>query len=132
MVEKNFLQGLGLWNVYFICKFALAYFGYLTLNPLANAVLLAFLLLPFDRKVVRILQTVVGLIAGFVLIYSESWLPGLDSITSNTQNIAGFSFNYIMQLAIDFVNLKMVAWGLLILFAYFFYFPRRTTSDRNA
>lgn len=119
MVEKKFLQGLGLWNVYFICKFALAYFGYLTLNPLANAVLLAFLLLPFDRKVVRILQTVVGLIAGFVLIYSESWLPGLDSITSNTQNIAGFSFNYIMQLAIDFVNLKMVAWGLLILFAYF-------------
>ena len=84
MVEKNFLQGLGLWNVYFICKFALAYFGYLTLNPLANAVLLAFLLLPFDRKVVRILQTVVGLIAGFVLIY-----------------------------------LKMVAWGLLILFTYF-------------
>ena len=119
MVEKNFLQGLGLWNVYFICKFALAYFGYLTLNPLANAVLLAFLLLPFDRKVVRILQTVVGLIAGFILIYSESWLPGLDSITSNTQNIAGFSFNYIIQLAIDFVNLKMVAWGLLILFAYF-------------
>ena len=96
MAEKILLHGLGLWNVYFICKFALAYFGYLTLQPLANAVLLLFLLLAPQRRILRALQQLVALVAAIALVYSESWLPGLDSITSNAQNIAGFSLNYVM------------------------------------
>lgn len=118
MAEKILLHGLGLWNVYFICKFALAYFGYLTLQPLANAVLLLFLLLAPQRRILRALQQLVALVAAIALVYSESWLPGLDSITSNAQNIAGFSLNYVMQLAVDFINVKMLGWGLVIVLAY--------------
>ena len=40
--------GLGLWNVYFICKFFLTQLGYLRLELFANIALFCFLLLPGD------------------------------------------------------------------------------------
>ncbi|MBM6927932.1 cellulose biosynthesis protein BcsG [Parasutterella secunda] len=110
--------GLGLWNVYFIAKFALAHYEYLTLNFLYNGLLLLFILLPLKNRFLCIARTVVALIAAVALLYSESWLPGPDSIISNAQNIAGFSAMYVAQLIVDFVNVKMVIWGIVIVLAY--------------
>lgn len=110
--------GLGLWNVYFIAKFALAHYEYLTLNFLYNGLLLLFILLPLKNRFLCIARTVVALIAAVALLYSESWLPGPDSIISNAQNIAGFSAMYVAQLIADFVNVKMVIWGIVIVLAY--------------
>ena len=110
--------GLGLWNVYFIAKFALAHYEYLTLNFLYNGLLLLFILLPLKNRFLCIGRTVVALIAAVALLYSESWLPGPDSIISNAQNIAGFSAMYVAQLIVDFVNVKMVIWGIVIVLAY--------------
>ena len=42
--------GLGLWNVYFICKFFLTQLGYLRLELFANIALFCFLLLPANSK----------------------------------------------------------------------------------
>lgn len=117
-VGKFFFKGLGLWNVYFILKFALAHYEYLTLNLLYNGLLLLFILLPFRNRVLSLLQTGVAIVAAFALVYSESWLPGPDSIISNAQNIAGFSAAYIAQLAVDFVNIKMLAWGAAVILLY--------------
>lgn len=111
-------RGLGLWNVYFILKFALAHYEYLTLNLLYNGLLLLFVLLPTKSKAIRFIQTVVAVIAGVVLAYSESWLPGPESIFSNAQNIAGFSAVYIAQLVVDFVNVKMLVAGIVIVLLY--------------
>ena len=110
--------GLGLWNVYFIAKFALAHYEYLTLNFLYNGLLLLFILLPLKNRFLCIARTVVALIAAVALLYSESWLPGPESIISNAQNIAGFSAMYVAQLIVDFVNVKMVIWGIVIVLAY--------------
>ena len=110
--------GLGLWNVYFIAKFALAHYEYLTLNFLYNGLLLLFILLPLKNRFLCIARTVVALIAAVALLYSESWLPGPDSIISNAQNIAGFTAMYVAQLIVDFVNVKMVIWGIVIVLAY--------------
>lgn len=110
--------GLGLWNVYFIAKFALAHYEYLTLNFLYNGLLLLFILLPLKNRFLRLVRTGVALIAAIALLYSESWLPGPDSIISNAQNIAGFSAMYVAQLIVDFVNVKMVIWGIVIVLAY--------------
>ena len=74
-VGKFFFKGLGLWNVYFILKFALAHYEYLTLNLLYNGLLLLFILLPFRNRVLSLLQTGVAIVAAFALVYSESWLP---------------------------------------------------------
>lgn len=110
--------GLGLWNVYFIAKFALAHYEYLTLSFLYNGLLLLFILLPLKNRFLRLVRTGLALIAATALLYSESWLPGPDSIISNAQNIAGFSAMYVAQLIVDFVNVKMVIWGIVIVLAY--------------
>lgn len=111
--------GLGVWNVYFIIAFALAAFGYIELNLLGNALLMAWLLLPVGPKWLRILRGTLGVAAAAVLLYSESWLPGVDSILANKGGIAGFSLLYIAEFALDFINVKMVGWGLLVFLGYF-------------
>lgn len=111
--------GLGVWNVYFIIAFALAAFGYIELNLLGNALLMAWLLLPVGPKWLRILRGTLGVAAAAVLLYSESWLPGVDSILANKGGIAGFSLLYMAEFALDFINVKMVGWGLLVFFGYF-------------
>ena len=111
--------GLGIWNVYFIIAFALAAFGYIELNLLGNALLMAWLLLPVGRKWLRILRGTLGFAAAAVLLYSESWLPGVESILANKGGIAGFSLLYMAEFALDFINVEMVGWGLLVLLGYF-------------
>lgn len=111
--------GLGVWNVYFIIAFALAAFGYIEVNLLGNALLMAWLLLPVGPKWLRILRGTLGVAAAAVLLYSESWLPGVDSILANKGGIAGFSLLYMAEFALDFINVKMVGWGLLVFLGYF-------------
>lgn len=111
--------GLGVWNVYFIIAFALAAFGYIELNLLGNALLMAWLLLPVGPKWLRILRGTLGVASAAVLLYSESWLPGVDSILANKGGIAGFSLLYMAEFALDFINVKMVGWGLLVFLGYF-------------
>lgn len=111
--------GLGVWNVYFIIAFALAAFGYIELNLLGNALLMAWLLLPVGPKWLRILRGTLGVAAAAVLLYSESWLPGVDSILANKGGIAGFSLLYMAEFALDFINVKIVGWGLLVFLGYF-------------
>ena len=116
--SKRALAGLGLWNVYFIAKFVLLSQGYLHFNALGNVLLMLFLLYPVASLRVRKLRTVVGIVAATILLYSESWLPGLDSLLGNASNIAGFSLSYIRELIIDFINWKMVGWGVVIYLLY--------------
>ena len=115
---RFFWTGLGLWNVYFILKFIMAQYGYITFEPLYNAVLLLFILLPIASKKVRVIRTLIAVVLGAALLYSESWLPGPESITGNANAIAGFSATYVLQLVWDFINFKMVALVLCVLFAY--------------
>lgn len=118
-VNNRSWKGLGIWNVYFVLKFALAAFGYINLDFLGNALLMAWLLLLIDRRALRILRGGLGFVAAVVLIYSESWLPGIESIMANKAGITGFSLLYVTELAIDFINPQMVGWGLLALLLYF-------------
>ena len=113
------LSGLGLWNVYFIAKFILASLGYLLLQPAYNALLLVILLLPpLHRAGWEKLRTALCVVAAFALAYSESWLPGIESMITNAKGIAGFSLNYILQLAWDFINVQMLVWGVLLVLLY--------------
>lgn len=118
-VKNRPWKGLGIWNVYFVLKFALAGFGYINLNLLGNALLMAWFLLPVERRGLRILRGTLGFVAAFILIYSESWLPGIESMIENKGGITGFSLLYVAELAIDFINPQMVGWSLLALLLYF-------------
>ena len=111
--------GLGLWNVYFICKFALAYAGYLRLDLLYNAIFFLFVLVPVNGRVLNALRQTAAVVLAVALVWSESWLPGPQSIIANTSGIAGFSVNYVVQLVWDFINFRMVGWGVVIVLAYY-------------
>ena len=113
------LGGLGLWNVYFICKFFLTQLGYLRLELLANVAFFCFLLLPARSRAARIVKQLIALVCGVALVWSESWLPGPASIMANATGITGFSVNYIVQLAVDFINWRMVFAGIAILLIYY-------------
>ena len=101
------LGGLGLWNVYFICKFFLTQLGYLRLELLANVAFFCFLLLPARSRAARVVKQLIALVCGVALVWSESWLPGPASIMANATGITGFSVNYIVQLAVDFINWRI-------------------------
>ena len=107
-------QGLGVWNVYFILKFALAYFGYLNLDVLSNALLIAFLLIPARPWWLRWPHQLIALGCGAALAYSESWLPPIASLTTNAAAVKGMSLSYMLDFALDFVNWQMVGWALLV------------------
>lgn len=111
--------GLGLWNVYFICKFFLTQLGYLRLELFANIALFCFLLLPVSSKGMRFLKQLIALGCGIALLWSESWLPGPQSIMANASGITGFSVNYVLQLIWDFINWRMVFAGFAILLIYY-------------
>lgn len=117
--ESPIFFGLGLWNVYFIGKFALAYTGYLRLDLLLNAALFLFILIPVKGKWLHRLHALAAFALGFALLWSESWLPGPESILANKGGITGFSVNYVVQLVWDFINFRMIGWGFVILLAYY-------------
>ncbi|MDO5532100.1 cellulose biosynthesis protein BcsG [Sutterella sp.] len=111
------LEGLGGWNLYFLAKLGLVAAGYLTLAVLWNALLIAVLMVPMKWRAVRWLRTAGCIVAAAALLWSESWLPGPESIMANAGGIRGFSWNYLLELALDFINWQMVgaaALGILL------------------
>ncbi len=112
--------GVGYWNVYFIGALLLAFYGYVNLDPLLNLLLLAAVAMPIGNRLIACARQVLCVAAGAALLYSESWLPGIDAIMSNTGNIAQFSPSYIIQLAVDFVNPRMVGALVLLVAVYVF------------
>lgn len=113
-------EGAGIWNVYFLAKFALALAGYLTLNPAANAGLFAAVVFPIRHRWLNRLRQAAAAVLGFVLIWSESYLPAGDVIVKNFNNLAGFTPKYLSELALGFFNPMMILWTFIGLVAWYF------------
>lgn len=103
------LRGFGWFNVFFAAEFLLAAGDWISLNLVLNALLMVWLLVPLNRPALALGRNVAGWIAALALIYAESWLPGLESLTANAKNIQGFSWDYLTELAGDLVNWQMAA-----------------------
>lgn len=117
---SKYWQGLGLWNLYFLLKFALLWFGYLNFHPLENLVFLAFLLMPLPIGIWRTIRVWIALPVGFALFWYDTWLPGIASIKSQGSELLGFDFAYITDLVNRFINWKMVGAGFAIIVGYLF------------
>lgn len=111
--------GLGLWNVFFIGEFLLGAFGYLSLNLLQNCLLLVFVLFPIGNRYLRWFRTLIAICCAFVLVYSESWLPGLDSIRGNFHNVAAMESGYLLDSALNFLNFEMIGAGIALVIVYY-------------
>ncbi|WP_145515961.1 cellulose biosynthesis protein BcsG [Yersinia aleksiciae] len=116
----GYWRGLGLWNYYFLLKFALLWFGYLNFHPLANLVFLAFLLFPIPAYRVHRWRHWIAIPIGIGLLYHDTWLPGVSSIMSQGSQLTGFSFSYLTELFGRFINWAMIGAAFVILVGYLF------------
>jgi cellulose synthase operon protein YhjU len=116
----QYWRGLSGWNFYFLAKFALLWTGYLNFHALENLVFAAYLLFPLPSPRLHRLRHWVGLPIGFALFWHDTWLPGLDSIMSQGSQVAGFSWDYILDLTTRFINWQMVGAAFVLLVAWLF------------
>ncbi|WP_145484552.1 cellulose biosynthesis protein BcsG [Yersinia aldovae] len=116
----RYWRGLGAWNVYFLLKFALLWFGYLNFHPLANLVFLAFLLFPIPAYRVHRWRHWIAIPIGIGLLYHDTWLPGINSIMSQGSQLTGFSTSYLIELFDRFINWSMIGTAFVILVGYLF------------
>ncbi|WP_455815082.1 cellulose biosynthesis protein BcsG [Pseudomonas graminis] len=113
-------RGLGGWNFYFLLKFALLWFGYLNFHALNNLVFLAWLLMPLPSPKLHRLRHWVSIPIGFALLWHDTWLPGLQTLLSQGGQLAGFSADYLLDLATRFINWQMVGGAFVLLVLYLF------------
>ncbi len=113
-------RGLGGWNYYFLLKFGLLWYGYLNFHPLANLVLAAFLLFPVPGIRLHRLRHWLALPLGAGLFYHDTWLPGVGSLLSQGDQLAGLSGAYLLELAERFINWQMLGAAFVLWVAYLF------------
>ena len=116
----RYWRGLGGWNLYFLAKFALLWFGYLNFHALPNLVFMAFLLMPIPSQRLHRWRHYLAIPIGIALFYHDTWLPGINSILSQGSQLAGFSADYLLELVTRFINWQMVGAAFVLLIAYLF------------
>jgi len=100
----RYWRGLGGWNFYFLLKFGLLWFGYLNFHALNNLIFLAWLLMPIPSVKLHRLRHWVSIPIGIALFWQDTWLPGLQTLLSQGGQLAGFSADYLLDLATRFIN----------------------------
>ncbi len=116
----RYWRGLGGWNLYFLAKFALLWFGYLNFHALPNLVFMAFLLMPIPSQRLHRWRHYLGIPIGIALFYHDTWLPGINSILSQGSQLAGFSAQYLLELINRFINWQMIGAAFVLFIAYLF------------
>lgn len=114
------LSGLGYWNLYFLIKFVMYYFGLIQFDALSNSALAALLFLQFNNKHLEQLKHVLGAVFAITLLYKDSWLPPLSRLTKQADNVQSFSFEYFIELTARLLNIDMLL-GLFIIIVCFWY-----------
>ncbi|HCR2984195.1 TPA: cellulose biosynthesis protein BcsG [Serratia marcescens] len=116
----RYWRGLGGWNLYFLAKFALLWFGYLNFHALPNLVFMAFLLMPIPSQRLHRWRHYLAIPIGIALFYHDTWLPGISSILSQGSQLAGFSAQYLLELINRFINWQMIGAAFVLFIAYLF------------
>ncbi len=101
---RPYYYGLKGWNFYFLLKFGLLWYGYLNFNAFENLLFIAFLLLPIPWAKISKLRYWIAIPIGIALLYLDSWLPSMESIWQQKDQITGFSAEYLYELIVRFVH----------------------------
>lgn len=114
------LSGLGVWNLYFLVKFALFYYGAIDFGLLANAALAAFFAISYTHPLLNKAKHWLGAVIAIVLLYKDSWLPPIDRLTRQAGNVQDFSFGYFLELMARVINVDMLL-ALFVITVCFWY-----------
>ena len=119
------LQGitLGAWSLYFLIKFLLYWKGYIGFHALENLAFATFLLIPVRHRALRVARTILAVVVGLALLYHDTWLPSLETVIPRISGLAGFSGQYLFELAMRFINPRVLS--LLVILASVYYLVSR-------
>ncbi|WP_049622886.1 cellulose biosynthesis protein BcsG [Frateuria defendens] len=109
--------GLGLWNLYFLAKFALAWGGTLNLHALPNLLLAAALLLPLKPRWLSRLRHLAAVPAAVALCYYDTWLPPFARLLG-APGVLDFTPGYLLELAGRFVDWHLLGLLALLVLGY--------------
>lgn len=82
---------MGLWSAYFFAKLLLFAGGYIGFNAWANLAFAAFTALPPQNPRQAFAKNLVAIPVGIVLLYHDSWLPPIERVWSQAQNLTAFT-----------------------------------------
>lgn len=116
----HYWYGLGAWNFYFLLKFVLLWYGYLNFDAFSNLLFLAFLLFPLPKVFWHKLRNWVAIPIGILLFYHDTWLPSISTVFAQSGQLKQFSLDYLVELAINFINIKMIGVAFILLVGYLF------------
>ncbi|WP_299270572.1 cellulose biosynthesis protein BcsG [uncultured Psychrosphaera sp.] len=109
---------LGAWNLYFLLKLYLFYSGSIGFHFLENIAFLLFLIAPFRHKFLYQIRQVIVIPVGIALLYYDSRLPSFEKTLGQLMNLADFDVSYLMELLMRFVNFKLIAMLVVVVFSY--------------
>ncbi|WP_193014667.1 cellulose biosynthesis protein BcsG [Proteus sp. FME41] len=116
----HYWHGLGAWNFYFLLKFVLLWYGYLNFDAFSNLLFLAFLLFPLPKNSWHKIRNWIAIPIGLVLFYHDTWLPSFSTVLAQGGQLKQFSFDYLVELTVNFINIKMIGVAFILLVGYLF------------
>ncbi|MDN3376975.1 MULTISPECIES: cellulose biosynthesis protein BcsG [unclassified Pseudoalteromonas] len=102
------ISGLGVWNLYFLIKFALFAYGEISFHFLENLAFFAFLTLSFSEAWQQRLKNVSAAIFASALLYYDSWLPPISRLTKQVGNVQDFSLDYFFEISARVVSIDLL------------------------
>lgn len=109
---------MGLWSAYFFAKFLLYGGGYIGFSPWLNLLFALFTALPPQNARQRFTKNLLAVPLGIMLLYHDSWLPPIERVLSQTQNLATFTLPYLLELLGRFINWKVLLTLTVMLAVY--------------
>lgn len=110
---------MGSWNLYFLLKLFLYFKGNVTPLWGVNLVLILILILPFERRWVRVVRGLLALAVAIPLLYYESSLPPFAHLLEQLGNIMKFDKAYLFELVKRFVPVSVFWTALAAVAAYY-------------
>ena len=112
-------KGLGLWNLYFLAKFLLAWTGHLTLQVMPNLIFALVLLIPLAHPLLRRVRALIAIPVAVALLYQDTWFPPFSRLLAQP-GVLDFSVDYIVELLGRFIDWQVCALLLLLIIGYAF------------
>lgn len=112
-------KGLGLWNLYFLAKFLLAWTGHLNLQVMPNLIFALVLLIPLAHPLLRRVRTLIAIPVAVALLYQDTWFPPFSRLLAQP-GVLDFSVDYIIELLGRFIDWQVCALLLLLIIGYAF------------
>ena len=111
------------WNAIYLFKIAIYALGFIDFDTPLNLLVFLLLCLQIRQKQVNLIYRIFISVIALMLFYHDSYLPSVEQMLAQKDNLTNFSLTYIIEFIEGFVNVKMVI-ALIVLAIFIKYINR--------